>query len=348
MKPAVTLCYVLAFLLFFPCTSLARIPIVEGSEDLTELFGSAGFVFHARIVNIDRTTDNAYGSYSCVATLDVDRWYKGTTGAKTVRLRFAYSRIVANGHSCIDLGGNAYWLLFATEVEPGLFKFSDDCYGGLPVSSILADTPNKTGIRQLQNDLVAGLQDQDPAARLENIKRLGGLKLASSHDPLQPFVDHGTNAESKWAVYAALRSGDLSVLPNVESIVISLNQNRIQPDGLIALETAHLRSWRAVPSLINILESAKMDFARGSAAQALEAIRDPQSVPILAKHLSDSDETVSYYCLIAIGVITHEPSCTLPEHWQDKEGEVDRCSATCRQWWQTKGSSQSWSQLLHP
>ena len=71
MKPAVTLCYVLAFLLFFPCTSLARIPIVEGSEDLTELFGSAGFVFHARIVNIDRTTDNAYGSYSGVATLDV-------------------------------------------------------------------------------------------------------------------------------------------------------------------------------------------------------------------------------------------------------------------------------------
>ena len=53
VKPTVTLCYVLAFLLFFPCTSLARIPIVEGSEDLTELFGSAGFVFHAQIVNID-------------------------------------------------------------------------------------------------------------------------------------------------------------------------------------------------------------------------------------------------------------------------------------------------------
>ncbi len=348
MKPAVTLCCVLAFLLFLPCISLARIQILEGSEDVNDLFSSAGFVFHARIVNIDRASDDAFGSYSGVATLDVDRWYKGTTTVKTVRLRFAYTRIIADGHSCIDLGGNAYWLLFATEVEPGLFQFSDDCYGGLPVSSILADTANKTGIRQLQDDLVAGLQDQDPAARLENIKRLGGLKLASSHEALLPFVDHGTEAESKWAVYAALRSGDLSVLPNVESIVISQNQNRIEPDGLIALETAHLRSWRAVPTLVSILESAKMDFARGSAAQALEAIGDPQSVPILAKHLTDSDETVSYYCLVAIGAITHEPSCTLPDHWQDKEGAVDRCSTTCRQWWQTKGSSQSWSQVPHP
>jgi len=77
VKPAVTLCYVLAFLLFFPCISLARIQILEGSEDVNELFSSAGFVFHARIVNIDRTTDDNYGSYSGFATLDVDRWYKG-------------------------------------------------------------------------------------------------------------------------------------------------------------------------------------------------------------------------------------------------------------------------------
>ena len=200
----------------------------------------------------------------------------------------------------------------------------------------------------MQDDLIAGLQDGDSNARLENIKRLGGLKLPSSHDALVDFIDHGSEAETKWAIYAALRSGDLSVLPQVQSIVIHLNQYGVDPDSSIALEVAHLTDSRAVPMLISVLESANMDFARGSAVQALQAIKDPRSVASLANHLSDPESSVRYNCLVAISYITHEASCTLPDDWHEKEGEVDRRLVSCQQWWQTQGGARKWSELKLP
>ena len=338
---------VLSFLLLFPSISLARIQISDGSEDLRDLFSSAEFVFHGRVVTIESDGKNN-DWYNGVADLEVDRWYKGTPTRPTVRLQFVYNRNFGNGHLCIDLHRSASWLIFAKQVGNGVFEFSDDCYGGLPVSSILASTTHGTGIQQMQDDLIAGLQDGDSNARLENIKRLAGLRLLSSHDALKNFIDHGSEAESKWAIYAALRSGDLSVLSKVQSIVINLNQYRVDPDSSIALEIAHLKDSRAVPMLISVLESANMDFARGSAVQALQAIKDPRSVPSLANHLSDPDSSVSYNSLVAISYITHEASCTLPDDWHEKEGEVNRRLASCQQWWQTQGSARKWSELKLP
>lgn len=340
--------FVLPFVLLFPCVSLARIPIADGTEDVRDLFTSAEFVFHGRVVAIESDGKNR-DFYSGVAKLEVDRWYKGTPQRSgTVRLRFEYNRMFGNGHLCIDPHRSVSWLIFAKQTQTGLFAFSDDCYGGLPVSSILASTSHGTGIQQMQDDLIAGLKDGDPVVRVENIKRLGGLRLPSSHDALEDVIEHGSEAESKWAIYAALRAGDLSVLPKVQDIVVSLSGYRVDPDSSIALELAQLRDPRAVSTLVAVLQSASMDFARGSAVQALQAIKDPRSVPSLANHLSDPESSIRYNSLVAIGYITHEPSCTLPDDWKEQDGEVDRRLASCQQWWQTQGSAQKWSERKRP
>ena len=52
-----------------------------------------------------------------------------------------------------------------------------------------------------------------------SIQRLGGLKLPSSRGALHIVIENGNDTESKWAVYAALRTGDVSVLPRVKQLL---------------------------------------------------------------------------------------------------------------------------------
>jgi hypothetical protein len=159
-----------------------------------------------------------------IATLAVYRWYKGNPRPSTVRLRFAYDdNLAANGYGCVDLRRSSTWLIFANQTSPGLFEFSDDCQGGLPMAPIFAASTSETWLQQLQQDLITGLGDSQPAMRLANIARLGGLKLASSSDALHHFIEHGTEAKSKWATYALLRSEDLRVLPKAETMAIELD-----------------------------------------------------------------------------------------------------------------------------
>jgi len=106
------------------------------------------------------------------AILSVDRWYKGTPGNSTEQIRYAFPPIMI-GHACIDLRRSSSWLIFAHRVTPDMLEFSHDCEGGLPMSGMLA--PDRTGswAERLQQDLIAGLKDSDPAVRLANIARLG-------------------------------------------------------------------------------------------------------------------------------------------------------------------------------
>jgi hypothetical protein len=351
-------------LLLFPLACWARIPIPEGTEDIPYLAQSASFVFHARVINIASSDRETEWRQVGIATLAVYRWYKGNPRPSTVRLRFAYDEnSAANGHDCVDLRRSSTWLIFANQTSPGLFEFSHDCEGGLPMAPIFEASTSKTWLQQLQQDLIAGLGDSEPARRLANIARLGGLKLASSSDALHHFIEHGTEAESKWATYAAFRSGDLNVLAKVESIAIDLddpaNVPQMQPPTVprdaapvrrssygdpeadIVLELRNLRDPRAVPSLVKILESAKAALARDCAVQALQNIKDPRSIPSVAHHLNDSDRGVTYNSLVAIMYITREPDCTLPRDW--KESDIPAYVDRCKNWWKVTGSLRQWS-----
>jgi hypothetical protein len=45
-------------------------------------------------------------------------------------------------------------------------------------------------LAQLEADFMAGLNDKDPAARIESIQRLAGLKLRSSRDALHRIIQN--------------------------------------------------------------------------------------------------------------------------------------------------------------
>ena len=65
-----------------------------------------------------------------------------------------------------------------------------------------------------------------------SIQRLGGLKLPSSRGALHAVIENGNDTESKWAVYAALRTGDVSVLARV--IQLLAVGDRQLPESAIA------------------------------------------------------------------------------------------------------------------
>jgi len=344
--------FALTWLLLFPLSCWARIPIPEGTEDIPYLAESASSVFHARVVRIESSDQETEWRQAGIATLAVYRWYKGDPRPSTVRLRFSYDNNSAvNGHDCIDLRRSSTWLIFANQTPSGLFEFSHDCQGGLPMGSICAPSASETGLKQLQQDLIAGLSCSEPDMRLANIARLGGLKLTSASDARHSFIEHGTEAESKWATYAALRSGDLSILPEVETIAIDLDHPKHaqqmrsptakkgagpaygDPEGDIVLELRNLRDAQAVPALIKILESAKTAVARGCAVQALQNMRDPRSLPSVVHHLTDSDSYVRYNSLVTIMYITQQPECTLPHDW--KESDIPAYVDRCKKWWET-------------
>ena len=129
----------------------------------------------------------------------------------------------AIGHDCIDFRPEGYWVVFAGEKD-GQPELIDDCEGALTISALLGpDLGTADWLAQMEADFFAGLNDQDSAARLASIQRLGGLKLPSSRDALHGVIEKGGDVESKWATYAALRSGDVSVLPKAKHSGSSLS-----------------------------------------------------------------------------------------------------------------------------
>jgi hypothetical protein len=85
----------------------------------------------------------------------------------------------------------------------------------------------------MEADFLAGLNDHDSVARLASIQRLGGLKLPSSRDVLHRVIEKGDDAESKWAVHAALRTSEVTVLSRVKQLLA--NGDSDLPEFAIAM-----------------------------------------------------------------------------------------------------------------
>ena len=311
--------------------------------DVRGLAEKAPLVFRGRVLIVTPVTTNTEpgARVESIAKIQVDRWYRGK-GSTEALLRFAYSgEIFANGHDCIDFRPSGYWVVFAAE-KNGRLEMIDDCEGALTISPLLGpDLANADWLAKMEADFVAGLSDHDPAARLASIQRLGGLKLPSSRDALRRVIETGDNAESKWAVYAALRTGDASALPRVKQLLAKGDSEL--PESAIALELKNVTDRSAVPDLIAILKNAPADLTRTCILIALgEKLRDPRAVPSLAAHLSDPDHYARYDALDGLKNITHEEACTLSPDWNEKD--VEPQLARCKVWWEQVGKFRDWSQ----
>jgi hypothetical protein len=333
-------------LFLFTAQVWPRLMLPPSMADVRELSGRAPLVFRGHVFSVIpltfpftfNTEPGAGNVYT--AKIQVDRWYRGK-GPTEETLRFAYGSFASNGHDCIDFRADPYWVVFAHEVD-GRLELIDDCEGALTISPLLGrDLGTGDWLAQMEVDFLAGLNDHDAAARLSSIQRLGGLKLPSSRDALHGVIENGNAGESKWAVYAALRTGDVSVLPRVRQLLAAGDGEL--PESAMALQLQSVTDPGAVPDLIAILQSAPGDLTRDCALTALgEKLKDPRAVPGLAAHLSDPAPSASYRALDGLKNITHEQACTLPPEW--KEQDVESQISRCRIWWEQVGKFRDWSQ----
>jgi hypothetical protein len=308
--------------------------------DVRELAENSPLVFRGYVLAVIPVTSNSEPGAGDLyrADVQVDRWYRGA-GPTQETLQFSYGSFGKDGHDCIDFRPGTYWVIFAHELS-GKLELSDDCTGALTVSPRLGrNLENTDWLAQLETDFLAGLGDRNSARRLASIQRLGGLKLPSSRMALHSVIDKGSGVESKWAVYAVLRTGDISVLPRVERLLAAGDHEL--PESAIALQLQSVTDPRAVPGLIGILTTVRSELTRNCVLISLgETLKDRRAVPTLAAHLSDSDREARYYSLHGLNNITHEDACVSPRDGTDEslESHVSRCKF----WWEQSGKFQNW------
>ena len=342
-------------MLLFTVESWCRLMSPPSLVDVRDLAEKAPLVFRGHVLTVIPNPDNGISlsefiglvepgaRVPSIAKIQVDRWYRGK-GSTEALLRFAYAGqhpIFNDGHDCIDFRPETYWIVFAVQRD-GQMEMVDDCEGALTISALLGpDLGNADWLAQMEADFVAGLNDEDSAARLASIQRLGGLKLTSSRDALHHVIETGNDAESKWAVYGALRTGDPTVLPRVRQLLA--NGDRELPEFAIARELQGITDSSAVADLIAILESAPSEVTRTGVLIALgEKLKDPRAVPSLAAHLSDPDPHARYDALVGLKNITHEEACTLSRDWQQQD--IEPQESRCKIWWEQVGRFQNWPQ----
>src|SRR6266849_949533 len=326
----------------FAVQSWCRLMLPPSMADVRELAQKAPLVFRGHVLTVTLTTTNTGpgARVESIAKIQVDRWYRGK-GSTEALLRFAYSgEIFANGHDCIDFRPETYWIVFAK--NDGQMEMIDDCEGALTISPLLGpDLGNADWLTQMQADFLAGLNDHDSGARLASIQRLGGLKLSSSRSALHRVIEKGDDAESRWAVYAALRTGDVTVLPKAKQLLAKGDSEL--PEAAIATELQNVTDPNAVADLIDILKSAPSEVTRTRVLIALgEKLKDPRAVPSLAAHLSDPDLHARYDALDGLKNITHEEACTLSRDW--KEQDVEPQISRCKIWGEQVGKFRDWGQ----
>lgn len=326
----------------FAVESWCRLMLPPSMADVRRLAEKAPLVFRGHVATVSPITVYAEPArFRSIAKIQVDRWYRGK-GPTEILLPFAYSgEMFANGHDCIDFRPETYWIVFAVEND-GQLEMIDDCEGALTISPLLGpDLGNADWLAQMEADFLAGLDDHDSAARLASIQRIGGLKLLSSRDALRRVIESGDEVESKWGVYSALRTGDLSVLPEVKQLLDK--GNRELPESAMSMELQNITDPSAVPELIAILNSAPSEATRRCVLVALgEKIKDPRAVPSLATHLSDPDHYARYNALDGLKNITHEEACTLSRDWQEQD--VQPQVLRCKTWWEQVGKFRNWPQ----
>jgi hypothetical protein len=319
----------------------ARLAVNPAVVDISrDLLPDAKIIFRGRVLDL---AENPGGRVHYTATFKADRWYRGTPIASPT-LSFDYNNGgFREGHDCIFFQPNSYWILFATIQQDGTLKLVHDCHGALAVSQRTAPdvSPPRSMIEQMEADFEAGVEDTDPAARLVSVQRLGNLKLAEARPVLHRSLDSCTDAERPWVVLAALRTGDVSVLPAATTMLSTWRLRAGgEPQGLIALELKNLTDPGAVTGLIEILRTAPETLVKSCALQALgDRLRDARALDQISAFLGDPDKFLNWDALVGMWNITHAPACSL-QHWTEQE--IPAITRSCKSWWESEGKKRTW------
>jgi hypothetical protein len=162
----------------------SRLMVPPSTTDVRALADKAPIVFRGRVVKVSSSGENPPSVLNSIATIEVDRLYRGKASAESSLPFVFYPPSGSNGHYCVDFQPDTYWLVFAVEKD-GRLELFDDCDGALAISPLLGPDLKDAGwLAQMEADFLAGLSDSSSAARVLSIQRLGGLKLPSSRGAL--------------------------------------------------------------------------------------------------------------------------------------------------------------------
>jgi len=275
------------------------------------------------------------------AKFRIERVYRGNI-ADGASVHFVWGIQEIFGHDCIDFKPGQHWVVFA-ENKGGELTLADDCDGALAVSPRLGQKLEGAGwSKQMEADFIAGLGDSDPADRILSLQRLGGLKLASSRPAIHREIEQSQGEEKKWAVYAALRTGDVTVLPLVKDYVTSAGKKGV-PEEAMLVEFRWIKDPAAVPGLLDILANAPNDDTRQMVLIPLvDNVGDPRAIPALGESLSSSNGHILYLAVTGLGKIAHAEACKISGAGDD-EMLFRQQVAACKTWWEKTGSKQDWS-----
>jgi hypothetical protein len=338
---------------FFAAPLWSRLVEDQSMVDVRAQAEKAPLVFRGRVLTVGPDpvekriglwVDGKPVNTDLVAKFQVDRIYRGKLEGEAV-VHFSYGRgqLLFNGHDCIDFRPEQSWLVFAVE-KNGLLELFDDCTGALGISSRLGvEIRPSDWLAQMEADFIAGLEDTDVEARIFSIQRLGGLKLASSRPALHEVIERRRGIEAAWAIYATLRTGDVTVLPTVNELLASGDKK--MPEGAIAYELRNVKDPSAVPDLLEIFEKTPSDYARFEALIALvDNLKDPRVVPFLGPSLSSSDRQIRYLALSGLNTIANAEACSTTRHANENdEAAFERETASCKAWWEREGKYRSWT-----
>jgi len=336
---------------FFAAPLWSRLMMDQSMVDVRAQAEKAPLVFRGRVLTVEHPVEKRIGLWvdgkpvntNFVAKFQVDRSYRGKLEEEAV-VHFSYGgQGLMNGHDCIDFRPEQSWLVFAVE-KNGLLELFDDCTGALGISSrVGAKIGPSDWLAQMEADFIAGLEDSDVESRIFSIQRLGGLKLTSSQPALHEVIKRRTGIEAEWAIYATLRTGDVTVLPTVNELLASGDKK--MPEGAIAYELRNVKDPSAVPDLLEIYEKTPNDYARSEALITLvDNLKDPRVVPVLGPSLSSSNAQIRYLALFGLNTIANAEECsTRHAANENDEAAFERETASCKAWWEREGKYRSWT-----
>jgi hypothetical protein len=338
---------------FFAAPLWSRLTVDQSMVDIRAQAEKAPLVFRGRVLTVEPDpVEKRIGLWvdgkpvytNFIAKFQVDRVYRGKLeGEAVVHFRYGGGQSLFNGHDCIDFRPEQSWLVFAVE-KNGLLELFDDCSGALGISSRLGvEVRPSDWLAQMEADFIAGLEDSGVESRIFSIQRLGGLKLASSRPALHEVIERRKGIEAEWAVYATLRTGDVTVLPMVKELLASSEKKL--PERAIAYELRNVKDQSAVLDLLEIFEKTPNDDARFEALLALvDNLKDPRVVPVLGPSLSSSDAQIRYLALSGLNTIANAEQCsTRHDANENDEAAFERETASCKAWWEREGKYRSWT-----
>jgi len=327
----------------------SRLEEDQSMVDIREMAAHAKLMFRGRVLSrtIDPSPDpGAPVSYrdgkrmptALIATFAVDRTYLGAPRTRAA-IHFISDFGLAMGHFCIEFQPDQYWLVFAVKGSDGSLELADDCIGALRISPQLGPKlENAAWPEQMEADFIAGIDDPKETMRIFSLQRLGGLGLPSSRPALHAVIDKHNGNEKGWAAYAALETGDMTVMPKVREILDLRGGGVLESDLALALRS--IKDPAGVPELVKIASTSRDDLARHEALVGLlYNFHDPRSVPVFGQALYDSDSSIASIGLEGLGHTAKTPACRMPDTLPgaDNHAAFARALAECKEWWERDG-----------